>query len=327
MTLPSPVRHGEDPMGGDLMLSIVAPCFNEAEGIREFHRRVHAVCKHYASHEIILVDDGSKDETWREISALAHEDPRVRGLRLSRNFGHQAALTAGLSAARGARVLMIDADLQDPPELLPAMMTMMDEGVEVVYGKRTKRRGESLFKRTTAAAFYRIMSKLAEVDIPIDAGDFRLVDRRVLNALLAMPERYRFVRGMIAWIGFRQAPLEYVRESRHAGKTHYTLARMIKFSADAITGFSTVPLQFAHMIANLALLVGLATLIYIGYAWVSGLTVPGWASILSAIALFSSVQMFVLGVIGDYLGRMYMETKGRPLYIVADRIEHGPTER
>jgi polyisoprenyl-phosphate glycosyltransferase len=225
----------------EVQLSVVAPCFNEATGLREFHARVSAACAGFPDHEIVLVDDGSKDATWPVICALTKKDPHVRGIRLSRNFGHQAALTAGLMAAGGARILMIDADLQDPPELLPEMMKAMDAGADVVYGKRTSRRGESVFKRVTAAAFYRVISRLSEVDIPVDTGDFRLVDRRVLDALLSMPERYRFVRGMVAWIGFKQVPLEYVRNPRFAGTTNYTLARMIKFSMDAITGFSTVP--------------------------------------------------------------------------------------
>ncbi|MBX9746840.1 MAG: glycosyltransferase family 2 protein [Hyphomonadaceae bacterium] len=304
----------------DLQVSVVAPCFNEEDGLHEFHRRVSAACAGFPDHEIVLVDDGSKDSTWSVICALAESDPHVRGIKLSRNFGHQAALTAGLASARGARIMMIDADLQDPPELLGDMMKAMDAGADVVYGKRTRRQGESAFKRASAAAFYRVIGRLSEVDIPVDTGDFRLVDRRVLDALLSMPERYRFVRGMIAWIGFRQVPLEYVRDRRYAGTTNYTLARMIKFSMDAITGFSTIPLQFAHVIANLALLIGLGTLVYIVWSWFNGIVVPGWTSLLTTIAIFSSLQMFVLGVIGDYLGRMYMESKGRPLFIVAEQV-------
>ncbi len=301
-------------------LSIVAPCFNEAMGVKEFHRRVSAAASGFGAYEMILVDDGSSDSTWAEISALCTNDPHVRGLRLSRNFGHQAALTAGLKAARGARTIMIDADLPDPPELLTAMMAEMDAGADVVFGRRKQRLGETAFKRISAAAFYRVVNRLAEVRIPVDTGDFRLVSRQVLDALLRMPERHRFVRGMVAWLGFRQVGVEYVRDPRYAGVTNYTLGRMVKFSMDAITGFSTVPLQFAHIVANVALIVGLGVFGYIAYSIVAGTAVPGWASILAFTALFASAQMFILGVMGEYLGRMYMETKRRPLYFVAETL-------
>ena len=301
-------------------LSIVVPCFNEADGLEEFYRRASAAAEAFGAFEIVLVDDGSKDATWSVIKSLCAEDLAVQGIRLSRNFGHQAALTAGLQAARGERILMIDADLQDPPELLTKMMAELDEGADVAYGKRESRMGETAFKRLTAAVFYRALKRISEVQIPIDTGDFRLITRPVLNALLDMPERYRFIRGMVAWLGFNQVAVPYVRDARFAGETHYTLGRMVKFSIDAMTGFSTVPLQFAHVVANVTLLIALGALIYIGGSLLTGTTVPGWASILAFIAIFSSAQLFVLGVIGEYLGRMYMESKGRPLFVTAERI-------
>jgi dolichol-phosphate mannosyltransferase len=214
---------------------------------------------------------------------------------------------------------MIDADLQDPPEVLGQMMTQIDSGADVAYGRRSKRQGETAFKIATASAFYRVINWISETNIPRDTGDFRLVTRPVLEALLSMPERSRFVRGMIGWIGFRQEPCFYVRDARYAGTTKYPLRKMIRFAADAITGFSTIPLRLSHFVANISLLISIATFIYVIWSLVVGKAVPGWASLLGITSLFSGAQMFMLGVIGSYVGRTYMEAKGRPLFVVAEQ--------
>src|SRR5579872_1926325 len=222
-------------------LSVVAPCYNEEGVLPEFLRRLGVVLDDLkTTSEIVLVDDGSRDGTWKLLTEAAAADSRVVAVRLMRNHGHQLALTAGLSICRGERILIIDADLQDPPELLPEMLALMDQGADVVYGQRRQREGEGLLKRLTAAAFYRLMGQLSDVPIPIDAGDFRLLTRRVLDTLLAMPERHRFLRGMVAWIGGRQVPIPYDRKPRAAGTPKYSLARMLRFAIDAITAFSVV---------------------------------------------------------------------------------------
>jgi dolichol-phosphate mannosyltransferase len=228
-------------------LSVVAPCFNEQSCLREFHRRTSGACRRVAGddYEIVLVDDGSRDGTWQIIQSLSETDSHVVGVHLMRNHGHQLAATAGLCAARGQRVMLIDADLQDPPELLAGMMQRMDQGADVVYGRRTARDGESWFKKASAAGFYRLLSRLANVPIPQDTGDFRLMRRRVVDALLAMPERERFLRGMVSWIGGNQVPFDYARDARHAGRTKYSLGKMLRFGTDAVTSFSIAPLRFA----------------------------------------------------------------------------------
>jgi dolichol-phosphate mannosyltransferase len=319
--------HCHNPYGGaDLaslepILSIVAPCFNEAEGITEFARRATIAARNVVGEEfeLVLVDDGSQDQTWNKIACICDSDSRITGIKLSRNFGHQAALTAGLCAARGKRILMIDADLQDPPEILGQMMMQIDAGADVVYGRRSRRKGETAFKIATASAFYRVINWISEIDIPRDTGDFRLVTRRVLDVLLSMPERARFVRGMMGWIGFRQEPCFYVRDARHAGTTKYPLRKMLRFAADAITGFSTIPLRLSHFVANISLLISMATLVYVIWSLIIGRAIPGWASLLGITSLFSGAQMFMLGVIGSYVGRTYIEAKGRPLFVVAER--------
>lgn len=307
-----------------IALSVVAPCFNEQEGLLAFYRRVTAACRASvdASYEIVLVDDGSADGTWQVIESLSQTDARVIGVHLMRNHGHQLAATAGLSVCRGRRILLIDADLQDPPELVGEMMDLMDGGADVVYGKRAGREGETWFKRMSAATFYRLLSRIANVPIPEDTGDFRLMRRRVVDVLLVMPERERFIRGMVSWIGGKQTPLLYSRDPRYAGKSNYPLAKMVRLAADAITSFSIVPLRFA---AWLGLgVAGLATLLlgYTVWRWLSGDVVMGWSSIMTAIALFAGVQLLVLGIIGEYLGRLVQESKGRPLFLI-DSIHTG----
>lgn len=304
-------------------LSIVIPCYNEAACLDELHRRVSTVARQVAGddHEIVLINDGSKDGTWAAMQRIAATDPRLVAINLSRNHGHQLALTAGLDLARGRHILILDADLQDPPELLPDMLAMMaTEQADVVYAVRRARAGESFAKKATAAMFYRLLAKLTDTDIPLDTGDFRLMTRRALDAFLSLPEQARFIRGMVAWVGFRQVPFAYDRAERLAGETSYPLSKMLSLAFDAITGFSTAPLRLASH-AGLALTgTTVIVLVYIIAAWALGTTVPGWTSLMLVVLGLGAVQMFVLGMIGEYLGRLYIEAKRRPLYIVSDVI-------
>jgi dolichol-phosphate mannosyltransferase len=305
-------------------LSVVAPCFNEEGVLPEFVRRVAATLDGVGgTAEIVLVDDGSRDGTWKVMTDLAAMDRRLVAIRLMRNHGHQLALTAGLTICRGERVLIIDADLQDPPELLPAMMALVNDGADVVYGQRRAREGESLFKRFTAAAFYRLIGRMTDVEIPLDAGDFRLVTRRVLDILLAMPERHRFIRGMVAWIGGRQVALPYDRKPRVAGESKYPLSKMVSFAADAITAFSVVPLMASMSIGWIMAAVGFACFVYSIVGWMLGLNLPGWTSLMAAIGLLGGMQFLMLGIIGAYLGRLYDQSKGRPLFMIRE-IVGGP---
>jgi polyisoprenyl-phosphate glycosyltransferase len=308
-------------------LSIVIPCFNEEACLPELHKRVSAAAKAVVGddHEIVLINDGSRDASWKVMQALTEQDPHLLAINLSRNHGHQLALTAGLDLCRGERILIIDADLQDPPELLGEMMAAMDaQEADVVYGVRRHRAGETLFKKMTAAIFYRGLARLTDTDIPVDTGDFRLMSRRALDALLAMPEQARFVRGMVAWIGFRQVPLMYDRSERFDGESKYPLSKMIKFALDAVTGFSTAPLRFASHMGMWLVAASVLILGYILFGWISGRAVEGWTSTMLIVVLLGAAQMFVLGMIGEYLGRLYMESKRRPLYIVAE-VAGGPS--
>jgi dolichol-phosphate mannosyltransferase len=302
-------------------LSIVVPCFNEEACLEPLHKRLSDAARTAAGedYEIVLVNDGSSDASWGIMRTLAASDPHVVAVNLSRNHGHQLALTAGLDLCRGDAILIIDADLQDPPELLPEMLRVMrDEDADVVYGVRRSRSGETAFKRATAHGFYRLLSRATEVDIPLDAGDFRLMSRRALDALLAMPEQARFVRGMVAWLGFRQVPFAYDRQERFAGETKYPLRKMVRFAFDALTGFSSAPLKLAS-IAGLALSAGSVLLVlYIAFVWASGRSIQGWTSLMLVVVVLGAVQMFVLALMGEYIGRLYNEAKGRPLYIVQE---------
>jgi polyisoprenyl-phosphate glycosyltransferase len=300
-------------------LSIVVPCYNEAECLETLHARLGAAAKAVAGedYEIVLINDGSRDASWSIMAQLASEDPRLTCLDLSRNHGHQLALTAGLDLCRGQRIFIVDADLQDPPELLGAMIeTMEREGADVVYGVRTERAGESWFKKVTAAGFYRLLKSATDVDIPLDAGDFRLMTRRALDVFLSMPEQARFVRGMVAWGGFRQVPFAYSREARFAGETKYPLSKMIRFALDALTGFSTAPLRLASHAGLWLALGSVFLIIYIGASWITGQTIQGWTSLMLVVVVLGAIQMFVLGMIGEYIGRLYTQSKNRPLYIV-----------
>ncbi len=308
-------------------LSVVAPLYNEENGIAELHRRVTAACRDIGltSYEFIMVNDGSRDGTLAMAIQLAAEDSHTIVLDLARNYGHQVALSAGLEFCRGERIFIIDADLQDPPELLGPMMARMDEGYDVVYGLRTRRSGESRFKLASARIFYRLLRKLSETEIVENAGDFRLMNRRALDQLNAMPERFRFIRGMVSWIGLRQTAFPYEREPRFAGTTQYPLHKMVRLAVDAITSFSVAPLRMASSLGVAFGVLGLLVLAYTLYAWASGNSIQGWTSLAGLILIIGSIQMFILGVFGEYLGRVYIEVKRRPLYIVNDVIRGGET--
>ncbi|MEV8467231.1 glycosyltransferase family 2 protein [Fluviibacterium sp. DFM31] len=299
-------------------LSVVSPCYNEEAVLPELYRRVTSVCRETVGedYEIVLVDDGSSDRTRAMMEELSAADPHVVAVILSRNHGHQLALTAGLQIARGDRILILDADLQDPPELLPKMMARMDDGVDVVYGKRTERRGETAFKVHSARLFYRVLNKLVEIDIPTDTGDFRLMSRRTLDTLNQMPEHHRFIRGMVSWIGFRQEPLEYIRSERLAGETKYPFRKMVHFAVDAIAGFSVLPLKISLWLGIICAVIGVMFMGYTVWGYLSGNVVQGWTTTMTAVLILGSGQLMMLGVIGGYLGRLYMQSKNRPLYII-----------
>lgn len=305
-------------------LSVVVPCFNEEGNLLELHRRVTAACARVVGddYEVILVDDGSTDATPRLLAEFAAKDSHLVVVTLSRNHGHQLALTAGLCLCRGRRILIIDADLQDPPELLPDMIALMNQGADVVYGQRVSRKGETWHKKAAARLFYRLLRALTDANIPSDTGDFRLMSRRALSTFLAMPEQHRFVRGMISWIGLKQVALPYQRAERRAGSSHYPLRRMLRFALDGITGFSVRPLRIASYIGTLLAVFFLVVLGYALSSWFTGAVVPGWTSVMTVVLLLGSVQMLVLGIIGEYLGRLFMEVKRRPLFLI-DTVQRG----
>jgi polyisoprenyl-phosphate glycosyltransferase len=315
--------HGADERTLTL-LSVVAPIYNEEGTVAELHRRTcEAVGE--APFELVLVDDGSTDSTPDVLARLAADDSRVRVVGLSRNFGHQAALTAGLDHARGDVVVMMDGDLQDPPEVIPQMLERWRRGTDVVYAVRRSRRGESRAKTATARWFYRLFSRLAQIDLEQNAGDFRLLDRRALEALSSMRERNRFLRGMSVWIGFSQEAVYYDRDPRHAGETKYTPRRMMRFSLDAISSFSHVPLQAATLLGFLFSVVAfLGIPVAIAFR-IAGEFVPGITTVLFVVLLLGGIQLITVGIIGEYLGRVYEEVKRRPLYVVRERINmQGP---
>lgn len=299
-------------------LSVIVPCYNEQGGLRELHRRLSAICAQYMDkgYEIILVDDGSRDETWQAISDLHAADPHIVGISLSRNFGQGLALTAGLDACRGERVLIIDADLQDPPELLPGMMQKMDEGADVVYGKRSSRMGETWFKRVSAHMFYRLLHKVSKVPIPEDTGDFRLINRKVVDTLKQMSEPSPYMRGMVAWIGFRQVPLEYERKERFTGETHYTLKKMAALALDAMTSFSSEPLRLSLYLGVGMFVVAGGILLSIILSVISGADVGGTRILAFLMFFMQGLQFIAMGLVGEYIGRIYHDGKRRPRYIV-----------
>lgn len=305
-----------------MLLSVIIPCYNEEAVLGATYERLTRVLSEMnEDYELIFVDDGSRDDTQHILTELQLFDPHVRVLLLSRNFGHQIAVTAGLEEAAGAAVVIIDADLQDPPELIPKMIHLWSEGNEVVYGVRLEREGESKFKLWTAKAFYRLINHLSETKMPLDTGDFRLIDRKVVDVLKAMPERARFLRGMVSWAGFRQVALPYARAVRHAGQSKYPLRKMVHFATDGIISFSLVPLKLAIWSGFLAIWIAVAGIVL---AIIDRLTdknlARGWASLFVAVLFMGGVQLVSLGILGEYLGRIYTEVKRRPLYVVQKRL-------
>ena len=312
----SPEQDGSRRLG---LLSVVAPVYNEEALLEQFHERVSTALDglHY---ELVLVDDGSSDGTPLQLERLAASDSRVHVVYLSRNFGHQTALTAGLDHARGDAVVMLDADLQDPPELIPRMLDHWRAGCDVVYAVREHRDGESRFKLTTARWFYKLFDWLTQVELQQNSGDFRLLDRRALDALLSMRERSRFLRGMTVWVGYRQAAVPYKRDARYAGETKYTLSKMLRFSLDAISSFSHRPLQLATLLGFMISTLAFIAIPVVIVLRILGSYLPGFSSITIAILLLGGIQLIALGIIGEYVGRIYDEVKGRPLYLVRSRL-------
>ncbi|MFD3299096.1 glycosyltransferase family 2 protein [Aquipseudomonas alcaligenes] len=305
------------------LLSVVVPCFNEQEVIDETIKRLGTFCEQVGDLdvELIFVDDGSRDKTRELLRVHAQRNPRIRVVGFARNFGHQIAVTAGIDAAHGDAVVLIDADLQDPPEVIHEMIGKWREGYDVVYGTRTERPGESLFKRATATAFYRLLNKLSDVAIPFDTGDFRLMSRAVVDTLRAMPERDRFIRGMVSWVGFRQVALPYKRASRFAGESKYPLRKMLRFAIDGILSFSTKPLQIAIGFGMLSALLALAGIFYALFLRVfTSIWIEGWTAIMIAVLFLGGGQLICLGILGEYVGRIYNEIKRRPMYVVQEYI-------
>ncbi len=299
----------------------MAPVYNEEETLPVFYERMTAVMEGLGEpYELVLINDGSRDGSYRALCALRDDDPRVVVVDFSRNFGHQIAISAGLDYARGEAVIIIDSDLQDPPEVIPELAATWRRGAEVVYAQRRGRPGETRFKLLTAAAFYRLIRRLTSVDIPRDTGDFRLLDRKVVDTLVAMKEHHRFMRGLSVWVGFRQEAVHYDRQERYAGETKYPLSKMVRFAIDAITGFSYVPLQLAttlgFVLAGLSLL-GIVLAVVLRLLDVA---IQGQTTTLIAVLLLGGIQLIFLGVIGEYLGRIYDEVRGRPLYIVRETL-------
>lgn len=303
--------------------SVIAPIFNEADSLPEFIARTNAVMKKLGeSYEFIIVDDGSKDQSADVLQRHAARDKHIRPILFARNFGHQIAVTAGMDYARGLAVILIDADLQDPPEVIPELVANWRDGFEVVYAVRRQRKGESFFKKITASFFYRLINRITDIDIPLDTGDFRLLDRRVVDVLNNMREHHRFLRGMSAWVGFRQVGVPYDRAPRFAGETHYTLGRMVKLALTAITGFSFFPLQLATYVGFISAGIALIAIpVVIALRILGNQAFFGQASTLLAVLFFGGAQLISLGVLGEYIGRLYDEVRGRPLYILRNNPE------
>lgn len=301
-----------------LDLSVIIPVYNEEKNIALLYDRLLTVIKSLnLNYEFIFVNDGSKDRTLERVKELASQNNAVKYIDFSRNFGHQVAVTAGLNLCKGSRVVIIDADLQDPPELIAEMKFKMEEGFNVVYAKRKKRDGESFFKLITAKLFYRLMSWVTSIDIPLDTGDFRMMDRKVVDTLNQMPEHHKFIRGMVSWIGFRQTFVEYDRDKRYAGETGYTFRKMLRFAVDGITGFSNLPLKVATYAGFFFSGVSFILILYALYSrFFSDQYVQGWASIIISILFIGGIQLICLGLIGEYLIRMDANVRQRPLYII-----------
>jgi dolichol-phosphate mannosyltransferase len=304
------------------LISVVVPVYNEVEGIREFHARTSSVLKDLEGYdyELVYVDDGSRDGSFPILKEFADSDSKVQVVKFSRNFGHQIAITAGLDFARGDAVVFIDADLQDPPEVIVELMKKWKEGYDVVYAQRTRRPGESAFKLFTASAFYRVLRQLASIDIPPDVGDFRLISRRVADQLRSMREKDRFIRGLVSWVGFKQAAVLYERHERFAGSSKYPLRKMLKFAFDGLTSFSTAPLRLATWLGYASSFLAFLYLVSVFIQVMLGFTVEGWATIMVVVLFIGGVQLLCLGILGEYLGRIFNEVKPRPVYIVEESL-------
>ena len=307
------------------LVSWVIPCFNEQQVIEETIFRIKKISDQFPKYnwEFIFVDDGSNDNTRNIIKNQIDQDKRIKLIGFSRNFGHQYAVQAGLDNSYGNAVIVIDADLQDPPEICKEMLFKWEQGYDVVYGKRVNRASESIFKKLTAAIFYRVLNLLSEIKIPLDTGDFRLIDRKVIDVLKTMPERGRFMRGLISWAGFKQCPLEYRRDSRFAGDTKYPLKRMVVFAVEGITAFSRRPLRLATIFGLICAVLAFFGIIYVFYVRLFTNTwVDGWAALAVAILFATGVQLICLGILGEYVGRIFDESKGRPMYIIDENISN-----
>jgi dolichol-phosphate mannosyltransferase len=307
-------------------LSLVLPIYNEEDVIPELHRSLQEfLLKLALDAEVIFVNDGSRDRSMELLRGLASSDPRYRVVSFARNFGHQTAITAGVDFARGKAVVVMDADLQDPPEVVLAMVEKWREGFDVVYGRRRKREGESWFKLLTARWFYRVFTAMIPIEVPLDTGDFRLMSRKVVVALRSLRETHRFVRGMVAWVGFRQTELLYDRPARFAGETKYPLRKMVRFALDGITSFSILPLRFSTYLGIVMSIASLGIIVWALLAkFVFQRVVQGWTAIVIIVALFASVQLLMIGILGEYIGRIYEEIKRRPLYIVGETVNLAP---
>ncbi|WP_369901618.1 glycosyltransferase family 2 protein [Bacillus manliponensis] len=304
------------------LISIVVPMYFEEEVAQECYNRLKSVMlEHNINYEFVFVNDGSTDQTMAILKNISTEDPRAKIVNFARNFGHQTAVTAGIDVAKGDAIVIIDADLQDPPEVIPELIAKWEEGYEVVYAKRKQRKGETWFKLVTARYFYRFLNYMSDIDIPKDTGDFRLIDRSVANVFKQMTERNRFVRGMMSWIGFRQTYIEYERDERFAGETKYPLKKMIKFASDGIIAFSTKPLRIVMTLGLISVLISIAVLIYSVIIKFIGQDIQtGWASLMVAITFFSGMQLLGLGIVGQYIARIYDESKNRPIYVVKETV-------
>jgi len=308
----------------DTFVSVIIPCFNEEEVIESTYSRLKkVVSNHYKRYELIFINDGSKDKTLTLLEKIAIKDKAVKVLSFSRNFGHQAAVSAGIHNAKGDVAVIIDADLQDPPELIPDMVNIyIKENCNVVYGVRKERKGESFFKKITAKLFYRFLNSLSDVSIPLDTGDFRLIDRKVIDTFNSLREKNKYIRGLVSWIGFKQKPFYYTREARFAGVTKYPLAKMIKFATTGLLYFTKKPLKIAMTLGFLSILVGIGLSIYTFIERFTNRieTVPGWASLVISIVFFGGVQLLTIGVLGEYIGSIFDEVKDRPEYIIDRKI-------
>jgi dolichol-phosphate mannosyltransferase len=315
----------------NVSISVIVPCYNEEACIQEFHRRMRRVLEELGNtFETIFVNDGSSDRTAELLTEIQGLDASVVVVDLSRNHGHQLALTAGLELAQGNRVLLIDADLQDPPELLSRLMAAMDAGADVAYARRISRAKESIFKRLTAGLFYRLLHGLSRVDVPVDTGDFRLMSRQVADILRQMPEPHRFIRGMVAWVGFRQVAVDFRRDARYAGKTKYSVTNMVGLAIDAVTGFASAPLRFMFYLSVAAAIAAACSVAWAMYELVTVRAVPGWTIILCVLLIISAINLFALGLIGEYVARAFVQGKARPLFMirsvtrVGTNLENGP---